>query len=262
MINDTEKKNNNKRRNTAILLGACVFALVFGAFAQIATTSDDPLAEQSHSTTSQTPALDTIPMEVEKTTEYAGWTPDEFASVADAIFEEQSSIADAAFDANDEPTTQAVAVDGKPVDGAVRPPKEYLLPGSTQIVKDFSMGIPVFSDTMNDWRTHNGVDFGGNEGDPVLAVADAVVTDVYEDVSWGGVVELDFGGGVTARYCGLQHDSIEAAVGDQVKQGDILGVLGSVPVESEDGCHLHYEMRVDGAVADPLEVLGRGGEDE
>ncbi len=261
MINDTEKKNGKNRRNAFILLGACAFAIGVGVLAQVTTNKSNPLTQAGTSnepTTSQ--VLESIPQDVEKTTANVGWTPDEFASLADAIFEEESSFADAVFGNTTEQASQTVAVDGKPVDGKAS--MQYMLPAGTDIVKDFSMGVPVFSDTMSDWRTHNGVDFGADEGDSVIAAADATVTAVYEDTSWGGVVELDFGNGATAKYCGLRFDSITLAVGDTVRQGDAVGVLGKIPVEAKEGCHLHYEMRVNGTIADPLEVMGRDGEDE
>lgn len=263
MINDTEKKNGKKSRNTFILLGAFAFALTLGVLAQVTQTNDPPSLQSgtTHSAAS-TQTMDTVPQEVERSSEQVGWTPDEFASLADAIFEEESSVADAMFGKDAQEETQSLAVDGKPADGPAVVQPEYKLPAGTDIVKDFSMGIPVFSDTMNDWRTHNGVDFGGEKGDAVLASADASVTAVYEDPSWGGVVELDFGNGTTAKYCGLQFDAITLAVGDAVAKGDTVGVLGEIPVEAKEGCHLHYEMRVNGDIADPLEVMGRGGADE
>ncbi len=268
MINDTEKKNGKKGRNVFILLGACAFSLALGVIAQVTTDKEDPLSQAG---TSQMPAssqtIETVPQDVERSSEQVGWTPDEFASLADSIFEDESNFADEMFGNTQEDATQTLAVDGKPVDGKpVDGPapvqKEYMLPAGTDIVKDFSMGIPVFSDTMNDWRTHNGVDFGGTEGDSVLAAADATVTAVYEDTSWGGVIELDFGNGATAKYCGLQFDSITLSVGDTVKQGETVGVLGKIPVEAKEGCHLHYEMSMDGVIVDPLEAMGRGGTED
>ena len=76
------------------------------------------------------------------------------------------------------------------------------------------------------------------------------------------MLELDFGNGATAKYCGLQFDSITLSVGDSVKQGDTVGVLGKIPVEAKDDCHLHYEMRINGEIVDPLEAMGRGGTEE
>ncbi len=261
MINDTEKKNNHNRRNTFILLSACAFAIGLGVVAQVVSEPTDPIAQQS--ATEPDSVVEIMPQEVEKTTEQVGYTPEEFASLADAIYEQESSLADSVFDGIGENSTETVAVDGKPVDGKpTAGQQDYLLPVGTEMGKDFSMGIPVFSDTMSDWRTHNGVDFVGKEGDSVLAAADATVTAVYEDTSWGGVLELDFGNGATAKYCGLQFDSITLSVGDTVKQGDTVGVLGKIPVEEKDDCHLHYEMRINGEIVDPLEAMGRGGTEE
>ncbi len=260
MINDTEKKKNQKSRSFGILLGACVFALALGAFTQVITQTDDPLQQVQEQASESAEALDTVPQQVQTSEQNVGWTPQEFASLADSIFEEESQKADAVFE--DLTEQQAEAADATPVDGPVSVQQEYLLPCGTDIVNDFSMGIPVFSDTMQDWRTHNGVDFGGNEGDPVIAIADAKVLSVSEDASWGGVVELDLGNGVTAKYAGLQFDSVSLSAGDQVAGGDVIGTLGKTPVEEKQGCHLHFEMRVNGEIADPIELLGRGGEDE
>lgn len=266
MINDTEKKKFKKNRNVGILIGACAFSLALGAIAQVTTKMSDPLASAPQTDVSDsTPALDSIPQSVTLTTEPAGWTPQEFASLADSFYEEASRDADAVFEQGTTAAGETLAVDGKPkdeqADAKPSQPIDYTLPAGTDILKDFSMGVPVFSSTMEDWRTHNGVDFVCSEGDPVLAAADAVVTAVYEDVAWGGVVELDFENGTSARYCGLQTDSIALQVGDRVNGGDSLGTIGMIPVEADDGCHLHYEMRVNGNITDPLEAMGRGGEE-
>ena len=270
MINDTNKKSKGRRRNTAILLGACVFAFALSAVAQLSSGTQTPLTgKQQMSESLPTPA--TVPQAVEKTTDSVAWTPDEFASLADEMFEQESRKADSAFEGAAADPTQSVAVDGVPADAApadaspdaaAQARTVFTLPAGTDIAKDYSMGVPVFSDTMEDWRTHNGVDFAGNEGDPVVSAADGVVKAVYEDVAWGCVAELDFGNSITAKYCGLSPDSVTVAVGDSVEKGAVIGVLGSIPVEEKDGCHLHYEMRVDGIVADPLEVMGRGGAED
>lgn len=262
MINDTEKRKNHKYRNAGLLVGACAFALALGALTQVVTRTDDPLQQQvQNQTSADSAALDTVPQQVQTTEQDVGWTPQEFASLADSIFEDASQQADAVFEGATE-EQQSVAADATPVDGPVTAQKEYSLPCGTDIVKDFSMGIPVFSDTMQDWRTHNGVDFGGKQGDPVVAIADATVLSVAEDTAWGGVVELDHGNGLTAKYAGLQFDSVDLAEGDRVAAGDVIGTLGNVPVEAKQGSHLHFEMRVNGEIADPIELLGRGGTDE
>lgn len=265
MINDTEKKKTNTTRSVGILLGACAFALALGAIAQITAQQDSPLHKAQQDTTKRIETIEELPQSVTLTTQQAGMTPAEYASMADAIYEQASREAATLFDEQASDTEDLLAVDGVPqtekTDAQPSEPTVYILPAGTQIVKDYSMGVPVFSNTMQDWRTHNGIDFACAEGDPVFAAADATVAAVYEDVSWGGVAVLDFGNGMTAEYCGLQPDSISLQVGDKIASGEVVGVVGTVPIEADEGCHLHYEMRNNGVLVDPLEAMGRGGTD-
>ncbi len=133
--------------------------------------------------------------------------------------------------------------------------KQFLLPMGKDIIKDFSNGDMVRNETMNDWRVHNGIDFGGSEGNTVSAAADGVVLSCKNDEFWGGVTEIDCGGGMIIRYCGLNYESC-VKEGSQVCKGDKIGSLGSIPIEAADGGHLHLEVEINGKAVDPLEAMG------
>lgn len=135
-------------------------------------------------------------------------------------------------------------------------PTYFALPLTSTIGEDYSMGEPVFSSTMGDWRPHNGVDFEGAIGDPVKASADGFVLNVTDDPLWGTVVEIDHGGNIIAKYCGLGRGST-LEVGCEVKLNDTIGYLGEVPAESDMPTHLHFELTRDGEYCDPLEILGK-----
>ena len=130
----------------------------------------------------------------------------------------------------------------------------FVLPGSNTVSKAFSGDTPVYSKTMGDWRCHNGADFSGNEGMTVKAIADGTVKSVSEDAAFGGVVVVDHGFGVQSRYCGV---TATVKAGDTVRAADTLGTLSGVPCESADGCHLHLEVTVSGAYADPVKTIDR-----
>lgn len=132
--------------------------------------------------------------------------------------------------------------------------RSCVLPLSASVSKDYSLGIPVFSQTMGDWRTHNGVDFAGYEGDEVPSISDCIVTSVYQDDLWGGVVETECCG-IKIKYCGLSFNE-QVKVGDELSAGDTVGTLSKIPIEQKDGFHIHVEMRKDGEICDPLEILG------
>lgn len=134
--------------------------------------------------------------------------------------------------------------------------KTYELPLSTDIVKDYSNGEMVLSKTMGDWRVHNGIDFKGATGSEVKAICAGTVRSITTDELFGVIVEIDHGDGVIAKYCGLDKNP-PVSKGAAVKSGQKIGLVGTVPCESADAQHLHFEIWVNGKITDPLEILGK-----
>lgn len=135
-------------------------------------------------------------------------------------------------------------------------PASYVLPLGTDMGKDFSRGVPVYNDTMADWRTHDGIDFNGAYGDGVKAIADGYIRDIYSDEIMGPTIIIDHGGDVIATYCGVEA-SEDLKKGMYVEKCDKLGILSTIPSESDaEFPHLHLEITVDGEICDPLEVMG------
>ena len=152
-----------------------------------------------------------------------------------------------------EPTTgreTTTAADDLPFTGS------FSLPLSTEILKDYSDGEMVFSQTMNDWRVHNGIDFTGPKGGEVRAVQHGTVKAVYDDELWGTVAEIDHGNEMIVKYCGLSKPSA-LPVGTEVTKGQTIGKLGEIPVESAEEPHLHLEITVNGTTVDPLAAMNR-----
>lgn len=129
----------------------------------------------------------------------------------------------------------------------------YILPFGNAVQKAYSDGKPAYSLTMGDWRTHDGVDFAGELGQKVKALADGKVTAVTENPLWGTMITVDHGMEVISRYYGVKP-AVKA--GDSVKVGDALGTLVMIPCEALDAPHLHLEMSVDGKTVDPVAAIG------
>ncbi len=132
----------------------------------------------------------------------------------------------------------------------------YSFPLGDSVSKEFSGSELVKNATTGDWRTHNGVDIKGALGDRVNAIADGTVTELTHNALWGSVVTIDHGNGIVAKYYGLKKDSTVRA-GDDVKAKDKVGLLGEIPLESDDGVHLHIEITKDGKLVSPTEYLGK-----
>ena len=132
-------------------------------------------------------------------------------------------------------------------------PHLYLLPLTNTVQKPFSSDGPLYCVTMRDWRLHLGVDFAGEEGQPVKAVTRGTVISVIDDPLWGGTIEIDHGVGVVTRYCGVKTI---VKVGERVSVGQVIGDLQTVPCECEQSPHLHLEMIVDGTPIDSVAAIG------
>lgn len=129
----------------------------------------------------------------------------------------------------------------------------FSLPVSGEIVIDYSDSVPVFSQTMNDYRTHLGVDILSPLGTEVKAVADGVVTNVWKDPFMGTCITVEHSGNAVSVYKNLDPEVKDGIIiGASVKAGDVIGAVGeSAMNEIAEEPHLHYELKVDGKHVDP-----------
>lgn len=133
----------------------------------------------------------------------------------------------------------------------VTEPVTLLIPVATETVHPYSGADPVFSETMRDWRTHDGIDYLTSGEDPVLAAADGIVEDVYTDELMGVTVVIRHHDDSRTIYQSLAINP-RVLKGTAVTQGDMIGRTGNTADnESLDGNHLHFALLVDGGYADP-----------
>ncbi|MBV1876842.1 MAG: M23 family metallopeptidase [Pseudomonadales bacterium] len=100
---------------------------------------------------------------------------------------------------------------------------------------------------------HNGVDFAGKEGADVVTVAAGVVVYAGARNGYGKMVEVNHGRGFTSRYG--HHNSLLVRVGDIVKKGQVVGLMGSSGRST--GPHVHFEVYKNGRVVDPAAYIRR-----
>jgi len=131
----------------------------------------------------------------------------------------------------------------------------YLNPVGGKVTKFYSAEL-VFSETMNDYRTHSGVDFEAQVGDTVYAINKGTVTAIYNDVLLGKVVEIDHAHNVIAKYCSVETS---LNVGDSVNIGQPIGTLQTIPLEAKEESHLHLEITHNGVLVDPIDLMSKNG---
>lgn len=126
-----------------------------------------------------------------------------------------------------------------------------------KLLKSHATDVLVWSPTMNDYRTHAGVDISGELGAPVFAVADGTVESVFTDPFMGVCIRIDHGDGIKSCYRNLADVIPESMVaGKTVKAGDVIGAIGETAVEEiAEDVHLHFELTQNDVYLDPADYL-------
>jgi murein DD-endopeptidase MepM/ murein hydrolase activator NlpD len=104
-----------------------------------------------------------------------------------------------------------------------------------------------------DENFHPGLDISADYGQPVLATADASVASAAPNGSYGNMVVLDHGFGITTKYGHLSRFAVRT--GQHVKRGDVIGYVGSTGRST--GSHLHYEIWMNGRLTNPMTLLAK-----
>ena len=105
---------------------------------------------------------------------------------------------------------------------------------------------------LSKWRSHKGVDYAAARGTPVRASGDGKVIFAGTKGGYGRLIVLRHGGRYTTAYGHLHRYARGIRSGRLVKQGQVIGYVGSSGLAT--GPHLHYEFRVNGVHRNPLTV--------
>lgn len=135
-------------------------------------------------------------------------------------------------------------------------PVKMTKPVEGDILQAYAADKLVYNKTLQEWRTHKGLDIAANAGTDVLCAYVGTVTDVKYDPRYGDTIIVDHGAGLKTVYCGVKAaDGI--VVGHAVEAGTVLGkISGDIFCEQEDGAHIHFEILQDGNSANPELYLG------
>jgi murein DD-endopeptidase MepM/ murein hydrolase activator NlpD len=109
---------------------------------------------------------------------------------------------------------------------------------------------PVFTWMPN---FHPGVDLAIFPGTPILAAADGVVSEAGVAGGYGNQVKIKHAYGFSTRYAHMEEIGPGIIVGVRVKQGQVIGYVGSTGFVT--GPHLHFEVIIGDSPVDPVQFL-------
>ena len=224
-----------------IVLFLC--AAVIGASAWMTvgrneTMSDDALQTSADSSENRRVETVIIPARPDRET----YLPPELEEEAPAVSEEEpGSFAEPAEEA------EAVSVESSaPV---------WVWPVSGELGRGHSGDRLVFDATMQDWRSHEGMDILAEPGTPVLAACAGTVESVRRDDMLGCVVTICHGDGSRTIYANLE-ETPGVSEGQWVDAGQAIGAVGHTALcEVGEPSHLHFALETDGRSIDPAERL-------
>ena len=98
---------------------------------------------------------------------------------------------------------------------------------------------------------HTGMDIAATAGTDIGAALPGTVVEVGSDPVYGNYVRMHHGLNIETRYC--HCESVLVQQGDDLREGEPIARVGSTGMAT--GPHLHFEVYVDGLLADPAYLL-------
>ena len=133
------------------------------------------------------------------------------------------------------------------------PPKdpEFVKPVDGDVIRAFAKDNLLFSDTLQEWVTHPGIDIKADRTTVVKAAETGTVSAIKNDPRYGLTVIIDHVNGFQTVYSNLLSAEF-VKQGDKVEKGQSIGTVGnSAAFEIVDPPHLHFEILKDGTPMDP-----------
>ena len=154
--------------------------------------------------------------------------------------------------------TPAPAPSEKPV-SATKGKSKAPAPVEGEIVFGYAIDTLLYSETLDLWTTHEGVDISAKLNTEVKSIRGGTVEDVYTDSNLGVCVRIAHENGLVSLYGNLAEEP-PVKKNDKVNEGAVIGLIGNT---AQSECllppHLHFALTKDGDSVNPYDhvLLGK-----
>lgn len=132
---------------------------------------------------------------------------------------------------------------------------EFQAPVAGEIIKDFAIDNLIFSNTLEEWTTHSGIDIKAEKTSVVAAAEAGTVESIKNDPRFGLTITISHGNGFKTIYSNLLTTEF-VSENEVVEKGQTIATVGeSASFEFADESHLHFEMYKDGNPVNPTIYL-------
>lgn len=132
-------------------------------------------------------------------------------------------------------------------------PKEltFQKPVEGDIVKEFAKENLVYSETLQEWVTHNGIDIKAEKTTVVKSAEAGTIKSIKNDPRYGLTIVVEHNNNFQTVYSNLLTSEF-VVEGEKVEKGQSIGTVGNTAVfEVADEPHLHFEILKDSVAVDP-----------
>ncbi len=129
---------------------------------------------------------------------------------------------------------------------------KFIAPLKGEIIREFANDSLVYSKTLEEWITHNGIDIKADKTSVVGAAAEGTVFAIKNDPRYGLTVIINHDNGYQTVYSNLLTAEF-VVEGEKVEAGQTIGTVGnSATFEIGDDYHLHFEVLKDNKAIAPV----------
>ena len=148
----------------------------------------------------------------------------------------------------EETKKETVTTNTKP---EVLPDPKFVKPVEGEIIKKFAKENLVYSNTLGEWTTHNGIDIKADKTTVIKAAEAGTVKYIKNDPRYGLTIVIEHNNGYKTIYSNLL--STEFVVeNEKVQKGQAIGTVGTTSTfEILDDPHLHFEIMKNSEYLDP-----------
>lgn len=250
-----ELRQRNYSRNLLFLVGGFLLLIIL-TFVITFVIYNNKLKNSTYSTLTAEKIAELVPNDIESSEQASteiGKTIEEVINTMENKIEEnqndtEENIEKTTSVQTEENNKQTEEVAEKPV--VIKDP-EFVRPAEGEIARNFAKDTLIYSETLDEWITHLGIDIKAERTTVVKSAEKGKVTAIKNDPRYGLTVIVEHVNGFKTVYSNLLTTEF-VSEGEEIEKGQSIGTVGnSASFEICDEPHLHFEILKDNVNVDP-----------
>ncbi len=183
------------------------------------------------------------------------YQPKDISSVSVSSNIDNVNVDDSLNEDIEEKSIKATKAEEKVVTKKVEEKLVFSPPLNGEIQKMYSLDKVIYSKTLEQWKTHDGIDISADEGTEVKSIEKGVVDSIQNDSFYGTTIQIEHKSGYRSVYCNLD-ENVYVSVGDSVIKGQKIGKVGNTSIgEYLDDPHLHFMLYLNDESINPTYIF-------